>query len=365
MSVLKPALVPPTTTAPIKGPRWPSAADRARLVGSKAGAQLKTGFETLDKATRGGFRAGQIVILGGAPGAGKTTLVSQLAFKWAQAGHSVSMFACDETVDGLLIRFGQSVGLSREALEAGAPEAIRDLVEHLMDLPNLDVIDADETGVLIEHVSADLQRRRPEGGASILIADSVQTTRAEHLDSADGPRAKINLVMEVLKRCAKVHGHLVLATCELARGAYRSQNAADRIDDLAAFKESGGIEYGATMALVLRSVPGDGGLVDVTIPKNRAGQKLPFRLSLDSTPATFSEVEIPSETAPAVLDAVRERVLAVVAAAVVPIKSKNELARRAKRNKKQVCQAIDELLEEGLLEIAKGTFKAVNKGAEQ
>ncbi len=74
---------------------------------------------------------------------------------------------------------------------------------------------------------------------------------------------------------------MMIFTSQLARGSYRNEASADATSDLAAFKESGGIEYGAHVLLVLRSFKGDGNFVEATMPKNRLGPKLDFNLKMD------------------------------------------------------------------------------------
>jgi len=54
-----------------------------------------TGIAALDRATRGGLRPGTFVGIGGAPGAGKTTLAIQLAVHYARAGVLVAILAAD------------------------------------------------------------------------------------------------------------------------------------------------------------------------------------------------------------------------------------------------------------------------------
>jgi replicative DNA helicase len=346
-------------------PEWITPEDRALAIGGET-QKLATDFATLDKATRGGLRSGKVIVFGGAPGAGKTTWAIQLAWKWARAGIFVAVLAADEDADGLLVRIGQLEGLQREDLEDGLPYARKRLSERLRDVtPRFQLVDADETGATVEAVSERLARDA-EGKPTVFVVDSIQTVRSEGSEDAEGPRARIDAVIAALKKCAKVDGHLVIATCELARGAYRSQNAADRIDDLAAFKESGGIEYGVTTALVLRSVAtengGEEGLVDVSIPKNRLGSKTPFRIRLDYKRASFEEVELPqgiqeSDTA---LEQIKCRVLETVGKALDPIASKNELARRTRKSKKPTLVAIDELLDEGRLMQLGGVFKLPN-----
>jgi replicative DNA helicase len=344
-----------------KPSKWLTASERASAVGGQTD-QIATGFATLDEAVRGGLRTGKLVAFGGAPGAGKTTWAMQLAWRWALQGIHVAVLAADEDADGLLIRVGQACGFTREDLEAGNPSARAFFAQQLAKHDNFVLVDTDETGATLEEVSADL-KRRAAGRPSVLIADSIQTARTAGSLEADGPRARIDAVVAALKRAAKVDGHLIIATCELARGAYRSQNAADRIDDLASFKESGGIEYGVTTAFVLRSVPTEegiaNGLVDVSMPKNRQGTKKAFRMKLDFARATFSEVELPPKAeqgGPSRIEQVKERIIDVIAKSVVPIKSRNEIVRRSKSTKKHGLVAIDEAIDEGRIAQLDGQF---------
>ncbi len=342
----------PPTSAPVT---WKSTTDRARILGG-AGLRLTTGWSTLDKATRGGIPVGKVIVVAGAPGAGKTTGVVQLAVSWARQGIAVAILAADEEADGLLIRIGQVCGLNRELLEAGDPGTRVALVAALEALPTLQLIDADEEQLTFEQVSAELEKQRGEA-PSVLVIDSIQTVPVFGMETADGPRARTDLVTAAMKREAKTRKHLVVATCEMPRGAYRSQNASERIDDLAAFKESGSIEYGASVALVMRSVPGDGGLVDVTMPKNRLGTKAGFRLALDGVRASFTEVQSPSEGASSAVQSMKDKIVRAVAKSIQPITSKSELQRRAKGNRATVIKAVDEMLEEGELEYVAKAFR--------
>lgn len=57
-------------------------------------------------------------------------------------------------------------------------------------------------------------------------------------------------------------------------------------------------QNGAQTALVLRSVPDQSSLVDVTVPKNRAYRREPFRLHLDHASTLFTETEMPVSATP-------------------------------------------------------------------
>jgi replicative DNA helicase len=253
------------------------------------GARLTTGLRTLDAAHRGGFLPGRFVVVGGAPGAGKTSLAVALAVKWALEGAQVSVLAADEPAIGLLVRVGQILGLDRRALEDGDAEAREALRAAVADVPGLTILDADDASTTIEAAAATL---RPERGPSVLVVDSLQMARAAGSAEAETPRARVEAVLCACKATTR-RGITVVATSELARGAYRSRDAAERTDDLAAGKESGAIEYAAGSLLVLRSVPDANGQIDVTIPKNRGGDKTPFRLAMNFERATLHETALP------------------------------------------------------------------------
>jgi len=63
--------------------------------GGSTGRVWATGFAPLDQHLTGGLRAGELVLLAGTQGLGKTTLALQLARNTAAAGHHV-MFVCYE-----------------------------------------------------------------------------------------------------------------------------------------------------------------------------------------------------------------------------------------------------------------------------
>lgn len=249
------------------------------------GPRVSTGIETLDRVTRGGLARGSLVVFGGAPGACKTTLVVHQAVHQAQNGIPTAILAADEGPDTILIRIGQVLGLEREAIEQGT--VAESFKQRLAGL-HLNLFSCDEPGVTAESVAEELAKQGP----GVLVIDSLQTVRTKTSGKADDARSRLNDVVEVLKAIARTHKHVILVTSELARAAYRAKDVAAQIDDLAAFKESGAIEYAGTVLLVLRNPRDGGGLVEVTMPKNRLGfEKADFHLQLDPDRATLTEVE--------------------------------------------------------------------------
>lgn len=330
------------------GPKWKTPAERARSLGLR-GIRLPTPFETFNKATRGGPLTGRVVVVGGAPGAGKTTMLLQIARHYALQGHHVCVLAADEEADGLAIRWGQQEGLSRDDLEAGQEQAREWLAARFEALESFFLIDQDEHDDLtLDFVAEKLgELTKATGRPGVLIADSIQTLRAAGTEeAADNERRRIDIVMKAAKKAAKVHGHLVMLTSEMARGFYRSKDAQQRTDALAAFKESGSIEYGVGTALALVSVPETKDLVDVIMAKNRLGEKLDFRIELDRARAKFDEVDTPDEDEQARRrwEALKKKILAAC-----PQPSKTGFYRVVGGKRNDVWDCITELIADGQL----------------
>ena len=351
-------VAPAPTPKALPRPAWPTPAERALQLGL-GGVRMVTPFPSLNTACRGGVRTGTVVVIGGAPGAGKTTSVVQMGLEWARNRVHVAILAADEDADGLLIRVGQMLGLARENLEEGVAESREALASWIVGMP-LMLVDADEQDASVDDVSTELALRAA-GKPSVLVVDSIQTVRCKGAPETEGPRARVDAVMATLKRAAKSQHHLVIATCELARGAYRSAVAAERIDDLAAFKESGGVEYGASLALVMRSVPGTQALIDVSIAKNRLGEKLDFRLALDKRRASLVEVQkLDDEDVQAnveAMDAMKKRVLVVITKSIEALPSKTAVWHRCKGNKQRCLKAIFELEQSGEIHFSDRGFR--------
>ncbi len=320
-----------------------SPADRALKIGGAA-TRLKTGFPSVDKATREGLLLGKVVAVGGAPGAGKTALMVKLAFRWLNAGTPVAFLASDEDADAILIRFGQLAGISRDELEYGKPEAREALANWCRTVP-LILADGDEENETIEALGVEL---RPGG---VLFVDSMQTARsAEELPKGSDLRARVNQTVRALKRAAKVRGHLVIASSELSKAAYRNKAQAENVNALSAFKESGDIEYGVGLAIVLVSHQGTTDLVDAAIVKNRLGPGKPeFLLRLDHVRADVSETTPDAVTSLDPLYFKKEEILTYVDEAHGAESTKKFLCDRVGGRREVTLKAINALVEEKIL----------------
>lgn len=72
--------------------------------GAATGDSFATGFPSVDKRLGGGFRRGDLVVIGGEVGVGKSSLALAMALRMAQAGINSAFFSAEMTVDRVMER---------------------------------------------------------------------------------------------------------------------------------------------------------------------------------------------------------------------------------------------------------------------
>ena len=132
-----------------------------------------TGVSELDRALGGGLVAGQVVLLGGDPGIGKSTLLIQTL---ASLSKSVLYVTGEESAEQVALR------ARRLALDAGGVRLIAE--------------------TQLERVMAALDGARPR----VAVVDSIQTVWSETLQSAPGSVAQVRECAAQLTRYAKRAG---------------------------------------------------------------------------------------------------------------------------------------------------------------
>jgi DNA repair protein RadA/Sms len=170
------------------GPAGPAA--RPAGLGEIADAdlpRLRVGIDELDRVLGGGLVPGSLVLLGGEPGIGKSTLLLQAAGGLVREGHDVGgvLYASGEESPGQLrLRAG------RLGLLSGRPgERVRVLAEH-------------EVGRIVEVAQAE----RP----ALLIVDSIQTATLDELEGAAGSVGQVRESALRLMELAKGDGIAVI-----------------------------------------------------------------------------------------------------------------------------------------------------------
>jgi DNA repair protein RadA/Sms len=143
--------------------------------------RLSTGIRELDTVLGGGLVPGSLVLIGGSPGIGKSTLTTMALANLAAAGRSTLYVSAEESA--------AQVRLRAQRLEQPAALAIPVLAE--TDL---------------EAVLATIEAERPE----VCVIDSVQTLHSGELSSGSGSVAQVREVAAQIMELAKARGIAVL-----------------------------------------------------------------------------------------------------------------------------------------------------------
>lgn len=138
--------------------------------------RLSTGWGEVDRVLGGGLVGGSVVLLGGEPGVGKSTLLLQLAGGLAAQGRTALVASAEESVEQVAMR------ASRLGIESEAISLVAD----------------DDVDAIVSLAST----TRPD----LLVVDSIQTVGVPEITSAPGGVAQVRESAARLIRLAKESG---------------------------------------------------------------------------------------------------------------------------------------------------------------
>jgi DNA repair protein RadA/Sms len=166
-----------------------------------------TGQEELDRALGGGIVAGGVILIGGDPGIGKSTLLLQAA-ETLSGALKVLYVTGEESAAQIALR-AQRLGLS------GA--RVRVLAE-----------------IQLEKIQATIDAERP----GLVVIDSIQTLYSEQLTSAPGSVAQVRECAAQLTRLAKANGVAIVLVGHVTKeGALAGPRVLEHIVDTVLYFE--------------------------------------------------------------------------------------------------------------------------------
>src|SRR5262249_21459501 len=92
--------------------------------------RLPSGIAELDRVTGGGFVRGSVLLVGGDPGIGKSTLLIQTAAALARTGHRAVYISGEEAVAQVRLR-AERLGLAAAPVELAAETSVEDIIATL------------------------------------------------------------------------------------------------------------------------------------------------------------------------------------------------------------------------------------------
>ncbi|MBF6214552.1 DNA repair protein RadA [Nocardia puris] len=163
------AMLPSTAAAPIS------------TIDSKVTRAKPTGVNELDRVLGGGVVPGSVVLLSGEPGVGKSTLLLEVAHRWAAARDERALYVTAEESAGQVRLRADRTGAVHERVYLAAES---------------------DLSVVLGHV----EQVRP----TLLVVDSVQTMLAPDVDGVIGGVTQVRAVTAALTSLAKASGVAVL-----------------------------------------------------------------------------------------------------------------------------------------------------------
>jgi len=203
--------------------------------------RLPSGLAELDRVTGGGFVRGSVILLGGEPGIGKSTLLIQAAAALAQAGSRVVYISGEEAVAQVRLR-ADRLGLAKAPVEIAAETHVDDIV-------------------------ATLQSGQ---SPALVIIDSIQTMWTSAVEAAPGTVTQVRGSAQALIRYAKTTGACVILVGHVTKdGQIAGPRVVEHMVDAVIFFEGEGghdfrilrglkNRFGATNEIGVFEMRGDG-----------------------------------------------------------------------------------------------------------
>jgi DNA repair protein RadA/Sms len=157
----------------------PSSVEFLSDVAAESAPRFPTGLEEFDRVLGGGMVPGSVVLIGGDPGIGKSTLLLQALASLAQA-QKVLYVSGEESLSQVALRANR-LGVDGSRLPMLAE-------------------------ISLERINTTIQQHRP----AVVVIDSIQTVFTEELQSAPGSVAQVRDCAAQLTRMAKQQGITVV-----------------------------------------------------------------------------------------------------------------------------------------------------------
>jgi DNA repair protein RadA/Sms len=172
------------------GPAKPKVAQTLAQISDQSQARLSSGYTELDRVLGGGIVPGSLVLIGGDPGIGKSTLLLQMANQLGQQYRT--LYVCAE-------ESGQQVKLRAQRLGVGAekPDAATKPDEPRSAGTDADLFLLPETD--LDTILAELDTLKPH----VAVIDSIQALYYAALASAPGSVSQVRECTSILMRMAK------------------------------------------------------------------------------------------------------------------------------------------------------------------
>ena len=225
----------------------PATSTKISETSATAAERRPTGWREVDRVLGGGVVRGSVVLLGGEPGVGKSTLLLQIAGSMSMSGGRVVIASAEESVHQVAMR-AERLGISDD---------------------NIDLVADDNVDAIVSLVEG--------SGPALVVIDSIQTVGVPEIAAAPGGVSQVRESAARLIRMAKTTGVAVVLVGHVTKeGGLAGPKILEHMVDVVLYLEgdpdrglrvlrSNKNRFGATHISGMFDMQGDG-LVEVEDP---------------------------------------------------------------------------------------------------
>lgn len=267
--------------------------------GEATARTVPTGYRDLDRLLGGGFHAGQLIIIAGRPGMGKSTAASDVARNAALRNRMTSMFVSLEMSDiDLMLRWiSAETGIPFHLVRSGnLTDDQWDMVGSLVDVfAENRLVVYDDPGMHMPQIRAEARRHRARDGLRLLVVDYIQLMSSPK--RTESRQQEVSDLSRGLKLLAKEILCPVIGLAQLNRGP---EQRADKRPVLSDLRESGSLEQDADVVILLHNpAQGEGpeaaareGTMEFIVAKHRNGPTGVITVANRTHVAQFSDLRL-------------------------------------------------------------------------
>lgn len=213
--------------------------------------RLSTGIRSLDRALNGGLRPGQLAILAGRPGMGKTTLAINIAANAAKRGEAGLFFSLEMTAKELMVSLvsRETAIDSKKIITADLTDyEIERIKEQRGDIAQMPLFIDDSGSMAIDNIISRAHSFRARHDIGFIVVDHLQRMRTPYGLERTNRTLSLGQSVQGLKNLAKALDIPVIALSQLNRGVEERNDKRPLLSDL---RESGEIEQEADVVALL------------------------------------------------------------------------------------------------------------------
>jgi DNA repair protein RadA/Sms len=177
--------------------------------------RIPTTIAEFDRVLGGGLVPASVVLVGGDPGIGKSTLLLQAGAALGRAGKRVLYISGEESIDQIRLR-ALRLGLTSAPMNLAAATQLGDILESFKRFPD----------------------------TALVVIDSIQTMWTEGVDSTPGSVTQVRAAAFELIRAAKTQGFALMLVGHVTKDQFRIlrgvKNRFGATDEIGVFEMTGG-----------------------------------------------------------------------------------------------------------------------------